>query len=294
MKIIVTGSLGNISKPLTKELIEKGHQVTVISSKPEKKKDIEALGAKAAIGSVYDVAFLTETFTGADAVYCMIPPNHFGEPDVIAYFRKVGDAYGQAIRQSGVKRVVDLSSYGADQEEGTGLIQGAHHAEKIFDEIPGITLTHIRPVYFYYNLLGAVNRIKKEGIIAANYGADKVLMVSPIDIADAVAEELVTPSGNKVRYVSSDALTGDEIAHILGEALGKPDLKWVLISDEQTQQNYQAVGLAPHLARELTEMFAALRTGKLEADYQQNKPKTPGKIKFATFAKDFAAAYNQL
>lgn len=36
MKVIVTGSLGNISKPLTKELLQKGHTVTVISSDPEK------------------------------------------------------------------------------------------------------------------------------------------------------------------------------------------------------------------------------------------------------------------
>ncbi len=43
MKIVVTGSLGNISKPLTQELIQKGHTVTVISSKAERQKDIEAI-----------------------------------------------------------------------------------------------------------------------------------------------------------------------------------------------------------------------------------------------------------
>ena len=51
MKIIVTGSLGYISTPLTKELIKKGHSVTVISSKAEKQAAIEALGAKAVIGA---------------------------------------------------------------------------------------------------------------------------------------------------------------------------------------------------------------------------------------------------
>lgn len=77
MKVIVTGSLGNISKPLTQELVQKGHTVTVISTKPEKQKDIEALDATAAIGSLEDVDFLTATFTGADGVYCMIPPNNY-------------------------------------------------------------------------------------------------------------------------------------------------------------------------------------------------------------------------
>jgi uncharacterized protein YbjT (DUF2867 family) len=72
MKIVVTGSLGHISKPLTIELVEKGHQVTVISSKVEKQKDIEALGATSAIGTMEDVDFLTATFMGADSVYTMI------------------------------------------------------------------------------------------------------------------------------------------------------------------------------------------------------------------------------
>ena len=71
MNIVLTGSLGHISKPLTKILIEKGHSVTVISSKEERQKDIESLGAKAAIGTMEDVEFLTKTFTGADIVYLM-------------------------------------------------------------------------------------------------------------------------------------------------------------------------------------------------------------------------------
>jgi uncharacterized protein YbjT (DUF2867 family) len=89
MKIIVTGSLGHIGKPLTQELAQNGHLVTVISSNPEKQRDIEALGAAAAIGSLEDVIFLTQTFTGADAVYTMVPPNNYFDHnlDLLAYYR---------------------------------------------------------------------------------------------------------------------------------------------------------------------------------------------------------------
>lgn len=58
MKIIVTDSLGHIGKPLTKILTEKKHSVTVISSNAERQKDIEALGAIAATGSLADADFL--------------------------------------------------------------------------------------------------------------------------------------------------------------------------------------------------------------------------------------------
>lgn len=62
MNIVLTGSIGNIGKPLTKELVDKGHSVTVISSNEKRRKAIEALGAKAAIGSMFDPGFLIETF----------------------------------------------------------------------------------------------------------------------------------------------------------------------------------------------------------------------------------------
>jgi uncharacterized protein YbjT (DUF2867 family) len=75
MKITTTGSLGNVAKPLVKKLIAAGHEVTVISTKDDRTSEIEALGAKAAIGSISDEAFLTEAFSGADAVYTMMPPS---------------------------------------------------------------------------------------------------------------------------------------------------------------------------------------------------------------------------
>ena len=41
MKITITGSLGNISRPLTQKLIAQGHEVFVISSNAEIANDIK-------------------------------------------------------------------------------------------------------------------------------------------------------------------------------------------------------------------------------------------------------------
>lgn len=57
MNITLTGSLGNIGKPLTQRLIKEGHTVTVISSNIERRKQIEALNAIPAIGNLQDVSF---------------------------------------------------------------------------------------------------------------------------------------------------------------------------------------------------------------------------------------------
>jgi len=297
MKIIITGSLGHISKPLTEELVQKGHQVTVISSKADKQQEIEALGAAAAIGSVEDVDFLTATFTGADAVYTMVPPTNFFDPnfDLTTHCSKIGNNYVHAIEQSGIKRVVHLSSIGAHMEKDSGLILAHRAVEVILDKLPGdVTITFIRPVGFYYNLLGFIPAIKNQGVISANYGADELLVwVSPIDIAAAIAEEFETSfTSRKVRYAASDELTGHETAKVLGEAIGIPDLQWILVSDEERLRVMKAVGLNPTIAEGLVQMFASQYNGSLMEDYYRHKPAL-GKVKIADFAKEFAAVYHQ-
>lgn len=297
MKIIITGSLGNISKPLAQELVQKGHAITIITSDAEKQTAIEDLGAKAAIGSVEDPSFLAQTFTDADAVYCMIPRANYFDPnlDLDTFTRKIGDCYAEAIETSGVKRVVFLSSVGAHLEQNSGIIQRYNEIETVLNKLQNVAITFMRPTSFFYNLLTYIPMIKNAGTIAANYGADQMIpWVSPNDIAEAIAEELTTPpNGRKIRYVGSEELTGNETARILGEAIGKPDLKWVLISDDETFNGLVNVGMQPKIAEGLVEMYAGLYNGLLAEDYYHNRPAVMGKTKLAAYAKEFAAIYNQ-
>ncbi|MCE7065055.1 NmrA family NAD(P)-binding protein [Dyadobacter sp. CY326] len=298
MKIIVTGSLGHISKPLTQALVQNGHEVTVISSNPERQEAIESLGADAAIGSVKDPDFLIKTFAGADAVYTMVPPVSYFDPsiDPVGYFSKIGNHYADAIRQAGVKRVVNMSSWGAHLDKGNGGIAGAHYLEQILNALPEeVLITHMRPTSFYYNLFGFIPAIKSAGVIAANYGGeDKTVLVAPEDIAAAVAEEFEkTPVARNIRYVASDELTCNEVARILGEAIGQPDLKWIVVPGEQVQSRLEAAGMPPRMAASLVELQAGHHSGRIAEDYFRNRPAQLGNIKTTDFAKDFAAAFHQ-
>ncbi len=295
MKIVLTGSLGNISQPLAHELAQQGHSVTVISSKPDKQAAIEALGATAAIGTVEDAAFVAATFAGADAVYCMIPPN-FGAPDSRAHYRTIGRSYVQAIEQAGVPRVVHLSSWGADLDQGTGFILGSHDVENMLNQLAGVAVTHLRAGYIYYNLNNYLGMIKGQGIIGSNYGGDaRIVMAAPADIAAAAAEELTTTpaSGSHVRYVASDERTPDEIARVLGAAIGKPDLKWVTSSDEQMKAALEQRGMPAPAVASMIALGSSIRTGALRQDYDKHKPATLGKVKLEDFAREFAAAYQK-
>lgn len=295
MKIIITGSLGCISKPLTQELVAKGHLVTLISSKAERQKEIEAMGAKAAIGSIDDVDFLTKTFTGADVVYLMEPPINFFDHNVDTerYWTNIAGSYVQAIQQSGVTKAIHLSSIGAHTDKGNGMLYVHHYVENILKQLPkNVFIKFMRPVGFYYNMFAFIQTIKAQGTIVQNYGGDeKEPWVSPLDIATVIAGEMEKPfNGREYRYIASVEASPNEVAKILGEAIGKPGLKWLVIPDEQLLNGLLAAGFNPQAAKGLVEMNAG-RRNNLYDDYNQHKP-TLGKVKLKDFAKEFAAVYN--
>jgi NAD(P)H dehydrogenase (quinone) len=283
MKIIVTGSLGNISRPLTETLVRNGHRVTVVSSDPAKAALINKLGATAAIGSLTDSDFLKQTFTGAEAVYVMTPFS-YTEPDQLAYLRGVAENYVQAIQHNQIKRVVVLSGWAAD-------LVPSENVEDVFAQLTDAAVTLLRPAYFYTNFYLSIETIRQTGALTANYGGDdRLIFVSPKDIAAVAAEELVSLTPGRVRYVGSEEMTCNEAARILGTAIGKPTLTWTIISDAQMLEGYQMAGMPTALAQSLVEMQATMHKGTALASFQRANP-TLGNVKLAEFAQEFAAVY---
>jgi uncharacterized protein YbjT (DUF2867 family) len=299
MNIVITGSLGNIGKPLTQELVRKGHLVTVISSKADRQAQIEALGAKAAIGSIQDAAFLTEVFRGADIVYLMEAWEGIGsifdkEIDFVAAFKGIANNYKQAIAETGVTKIVHLSSIGAHSANGTGSLLVHHAVENILKELPDtVAIKFIRPVGFFTNIYRWMPMIKSQHAIIQSYGGDqKEPWVSPLDMADAIAEEMEKPfSGRSVRYLASDEISPNEIARAIGAAIGKPDFEWKVIPAQQLLDQMLAAGVNEWIANGMVAMQQAQASGSLYEDFYKHKP-VLGKVKLTDFAKEFAYTYN--
>jgi uncharacterized protein YbjT (DUF2867 family) len=295
MKITTTGSLGNVAKPLVKKLIANGHDVTVISTNDDKRKEITALGAKPAIGSITDPDLLLQAFTGADAVYTMMPPS-MGPTDMIQNIAKAGQAYATAIKAAGVKRVVLLSSVGADAESGTGPVGGVHHVEQIYrDQLQGHKVTVLRSGFFMINFLRDIPLIKQQGMFGNNYnGTDKLALTHPHDLAIAIAHELVAKgNGFDTKYVVSDIATGNDLAKIFGSAIGMPELKWTSIPDEQLKQGMLSGGMPPELASLITELGTGVRSGIVMKNFFETGAKVTGATRLDQFAQEFKASYLQ-
>ncbi|NML57007.1 NAD(P)H-binding protein [Chryseobacterium cheonjiense] len=301
MKIVLTGSLGNIGKPLTNLLVAAGHQVTVISSKKERITEIESLNAVAAIGSIQDAEFLTETFKGADAVYLMEAWEGIGslsdkEIDFLAEFKKIAQNYVTAVQQSGVKKIIHLSSIGAHSDQGNGSLLVHYNVEQILQTLPeDVSIKFMRPVGFFSNMYRWLSTIQSQGAIIQSYGgANKEPWVSPYDIAATIAEEFQkTFSGRTVHYIASDEVSPDEIANVLGKAIGNPNLEWKVISSEELLNQMLSAGINEWIAKGMVAMQKAQGDGSLYEDFYTSKPKL-GKVKLEDFAKEFAEKYKTI
>lgn len=286
MKIVLTGSLGHISKPLTEILVNEGHQVTLISTDPDKQNQIRAMGAEPAIGSIQNLPFLIKTFAGADVVYCMNPLD-FTIVDVDAWDRNM-DNYVMAIKETGIKRIIVLTGWVAH-------LLNTIRPEKKFEILQDVSITFMRPGPFFSNFYHLKDMIHQQGKIVSNYGGeDMIAFVAPEDIATAIAQEMNTPKGTGLtaRYVASEELTCTQAARIIGEAIGKPDLQWITILGKQVEQELQASGVSAEVAKLLVEMQENMHNGKAQKDYYLDRP-VLGKRKLRDFAREYASWYHQ-
>ncbi len=295
MKYVITGSLGHIGRPLSESLVKAGHDVTVITSKQEHAPKIESLGAKAAVGSIEDVDFLTKTFTGAGAVFTMVPPK-WDAANWKEWIEQIGKNYAAAIKAANVKYVVNLSSVGAHMHDGAGPVTGLHRAEEALNKLTEVNIKHLRPAYFYHNLLANIDMVKHMNIIGGNFSVKekKFAIADPADIAAVAAEELLQLDfkGHSIRYIASDEVSTDEIAKTFGAAIGKLDLPWIVFSNEEALQGMLGAGLPEEFAKNYVEMNTAINSGEMYSDYWKNHPASLGKTKLKDFVKEFAAAYN--
>lgn len=294
MNYVITGSIGHISKPIVKQLVSSGHQVSVVTSNQDRVKDIEALRAKALVGSVENAAFVAKSFANADAVYLMIPPNWTLTGGWFEYQKKVADNYIQAIEANAIKFVTLLSSVGAHMRKGAGPVDGLGYAEEKLKGQSGTNVKVFRPSYFFYNLFSMIPLLKNMNIVGSNFGNtdEKLVLVHTSDIAEVIGNALVKLDfkGYSIQYIASDERHPSEIAEVITKAAGKP-APWVTFSDEQSLQGMLQSQVLPTIAHGYVELGAALRNGTAQADYWKNKPEL-GKVKLEDFAKEFAGAYN--
>lgn len=290
---VITGATGNIGSQAADILLARGEKVRVVGRSAAKLQRFVDKGAEAAVGDLKESAFVAKAFTGATAVFAMIPPE-YAAGDFRAYQNEIGTNIATGIENSGVRYVVSLSSQGADLPDGTGPIKGLRDQEERLNRLEGVNILHLRPTYFMENLLMNIPLINGQGIAgSAVRGDQKFAMIATRDIAAHVAERLVKRdfAGKQVQdLLGQRDLSLDEAIAVIGRKIGLSDLKYVQFSYEDAATGMTEMGIGADLSGLFIEMSKALNDGLFAVNRPRTRENTtPTSIE--EFAETFAHVY---
>jgi uncharacterized protein YbjT (DUF2867 family) len=260
----VIGATGNIGSVITKTLLEKGERVRVFGRHAGKLQVFAQKGAEAFVGDVMDADALTRAFTGARAAFLMIPPG-MKSPDYRADQERASDAISLAAKNARLPYAVNLSSIGAQAPQGTGPIVGLHFAEKKLNAIERLNVLHLRPAYFFENLLSGISMIQMMGIFGGALKGDlKIAMIATRDIGAYGVERLLHLdfNGKQTQELLGERdLSMNEVVAVIGRALGKADLRYVQFPYDQVGKVLIQMGTPPKTAALFIEMFGGFNEG---------------------------------
>jgi uncharacterized protein YbjT (DUF2867 family) len=287
---VILGASGNTGSIVADFLLSKGKNVRVVGRDAGRLQRFVRKGAEAFTADLSDAAALTKAFSGARAAYLMLPPITSREDQ-----ERESDAIAKAVKESGLRYAVHLSSYGAHASEGTGPIVGLHSSEQKLNAIGGLNVLHLRAAYFMENNLAAIGMIQGLGIFGHALLPDlKTPMIATRDVGDYAAKRLLDLdfSGKQTRELLGERdLSMAEATAAIARGIGKPDLRYQQFPYDQMAQALTQMGFSPKKAAVYIEMFQAVNAGVIAAREPRSRENTTP-TSFETFVRDtFAPAY---
>jgi uncharacterized protein YbjT (DUF2867 family) len=293
---VVLGASGNTGHIVAQNLLARQQKVRVVGRNASHLQSHAAQGAEIFIGDVTDAAALTKAFNHADSAYVMIPPNPTSN-DPLAYAERASDAIAAAVKNTGTKNIVSLSSFGADKTKGTGPVVGLHNLEQKLNQIDTANVLHLRAGYFMENTLPQAGVIRMTGSMIGPVRPDlKLPLIATRDIGAAAADALISLAfrGKQTHELQGERdLDYNQLATIIGKAIGKPDLKYVNPPDDQIRVAMVQMGMSDQFVSLILEMAGALNSGYMRTlEPRTSRNTTP--TSYETFvAESFVPAYQQ-
>jgi uncharacterized protein YbjT (DUF2867 family) len=293
---VVLGASGNTGHIVARNLLARQQKVRVVGRNSAHLQPFAAEGAEAFVGDITDASALTKALQGADSAYVMIPPN-ITSNDPRGYQERVSDSIAAALKNAHVQNVVALSSIGADKSSGTGPVIGLRNLEQKLSAIADANVLFLRACYFMENTLPQAAIIRMMGSAAGPLRPDLELpMIASRDIGAFAANALLQPSfdGKQARELLGHGdLNYNQVAAIIGKAIGKPGLKYAQAPNDQVRAGMVQSGMSDQIARLLLEMVEALNSGHMHA-LELRTPNNTTPTSYETFvAETFVPAYLQ-
>ena len=177
---VILGATGNTGSIIANSLLAAGKKVRVVGRDVGRLQRFVDKGAEAFTATLSDAAALTKAFSGGRAAYLMLPPAKSREEQ-----ERDSDGIAKAVKESGLRYAVHLSSYGAQVAKGAGPVSGLHSSEQKLNAIDGLNVLHL----FIWELL--VTQIRFTDAASNHCGSFRHREVSlPKQFASLFAREI--------------------------------------------------------------------------------------------------------
>ncbi|MEE4417792.1 NAD(P)H-binding protein [Streptomyces bugieae] len=266
--IVITTPTGQIGGRLLEILLNetrtRGEELRAIVRDPGKLPDAVRARVDVVTGSHDDAEVVDRAFTGADAVFWLVPPNPQA-PSLAAMYSEFSRAAAKAFTTHGVGHVVGVSALG----RGTPVADRAGHvtASLAMDDLiadSGVAYRALANPTFIDNLLWQVASIRDDGVFTGTDAADhKGPVVATRDIAAAAADLLLDRSWTgtgEVPVLGPEDLSPNDLARIMSDVLGRP-----IRYERQTFDDFRTAlagrGMADALVQGYLDMMRAKADG---------------------------------
>jgi NAD(P)H dehydrogenase (quinone) len=159
---VITGITGKVGGVVARTLLAAGQQVRAVVRDPAKGQAWAGQGCGVALADMNDEAALTRAFTGAEAVFVLLPPNFDPSPGFPETRRIVAALHG-ALAVARPARVVCISTVGA-QATQPNLLSQLGLLEQGLGGLP-LPITFLRPAWFMENAAWDVAPARESGVI---------------------------------------------------------------------------------------------------------------------------------
>lgn len=248
--IVVTGATGRVGTELVCQLLERGENVRAFVRSPSKAAKLPTT-TDVVVGDLEDLSSLLNACQGADSLFLLAP----------GIEHEMARTALLAARETGIKRIVYLSSYAVAIAPLPSMGRWHHEREQLI-RASGIAATFLRPVGFTTNTFDWMQTLRESGYVLDPTGPGRAALIDPADIA-AVATAALTEDGHAGKaytLTGREALTVAEQVAIISAVIGREIAVRDVASPEEAVRFRYPNGAPPSLAAALIEGLRSMRS----------------------------------
>ena len=260
---VVAGATGRVGSAVATELLGQGAPTTVVVRDPSKGAAWQKRGARVAVGSLTDRAFLTQTLRGASGFLALLPEN-VAPDDFHGTRRLMADAIAAATDDAGLPHVVLLSAIAAVLADGNGPAKDLHYCENRLKQ-SRTTVSVLRSAFYQDNVGSVLIPAKTQGIYPHFMPSAEAAfpMIATADVGRFAAAALLNPPRQtETVLLLGPAYSVHDLADRLGAAIGRR-LEPLGIPPDQHVAALTDAGVPRQLAEAVAELFSAFSRGAI-------------------------------